>query len=266
MSSGQTNPHDAADPAAGDTGPPVVLPVVRDGRWWGTRGTGEGVVVFGRTLDQLRRSAKAALELRDGGPPPIVRLRPESPDLEALAAAREPYLAALRATISGLRTLGVSWVAAAHRLGQQRQCAGGGADPEQATGPVDDHRGEDVVGAQVEWRIGPEGPAVGGTAAGAEVLPHDRQAELGVGPGAAADAPCPADCRGAGGVLVGTRIEQTGDSLAFHQRGVQRVGLTPLEPTQPLARMSNCSWMATVAFQAAPTAPGPGSVYRTKWA
>lgn len=88
MSSGQTNPHDAADPAAGDTGPPVVLPVVRDGRWWGTRGTGEGVVVFGRTLDQLRRSAKAALELRDGGPPPIVRLRPESPDLEALAAAR----------------------------------------------------------------------------------------------------------------------------------------------------------------------------------
>lgn len=167
-----------------------------------------------------------------------MRLRPESPDLEALAAAREPYLAALRATISGLRTLGVSWVAAAHRLGQQRQCAGGGADPEQATGPVDDHRGEDVVGAQVEWRIGPEGPAVGGTAAGAEVLPHDRQAELGVGPGAAADAPCPADCRGAGGVLVDTRIEQTGDSLAFHQRGVQRVGLTPLEPTQPLARMS----------------------------
>ncbi|MEV3925923.1 hypothetical protein [Actinomadura coerulea] len=111
-----------ADPAADGAAPPqappqVVLPVVRDGRWWVTRGTGHGIVAFGRTLAQLRRSAQAALELRDGGPQPGVRLRPESADLDALTAARELYLAALRATIDGLRAAGVSWTDIAETCG-----------------------------------------------------------------------------------------------------------------------------------------------------
>ncbi|MEU8310353.1 hypothetical protein AB0C84_42965 [Actinomadura sp. NPDC048955] len=114
MSSGQPLPL-GAGPAADGTAPPqvtphVALPVVRDGRWWVTRGTGHGIVAFGQTLALLRRSAQAALELRDGGPPPGVRLQPESVDLDALAAARELYLAALRAAIDGLRAAGVSWI------------------------------------------------------------------------------------------------------------------------------------------------------------
>lgn len=97
-------------PAPGGDGV-VILDVVRDGPLWVTRGSGDGVVVCGRTLDRLQRSAQAALALRsDGdGVPVEVRLLPRSADLDLLAAAREPYQRALRAAVGSLRAAGASW-------------------------------------------------------------------------------------------------------------------------------------------------------------
>lgn len=117
--------HDAPEPATGAdlrTGPgpgsaaggaaSVVLLAVRDGPLWVTRENGEGVLVCGRTLKRLHRSAQAALALRDGngdGVPAELRLQPQSADLDLLAAARESYRDALRAAVRGLRTTGASW-------------------------------------------------------------------------------------------------------------------------------------------------------------
>ncbi|MFG1858436.1 hypothetical protein ACGFJT_41855 [Actinomadura geliboluensis] len=112
----------------------MVLLAVRDGPLWVTRESGEGVLVCGRTLKRLHRSAQAALELRNGdGVPAEVRLQPQSADLDLLAAARESYRDALRAAVRGLRTTGASWtdiaVACAVSAAQARAVYGEAGQP-----------------------------------------------------------------------------------------------------------------------------------------
>lgn len=98
---GRTGPHNT-DPAPGPG------PVRGSGSGTGTHGAAS-VVVCGRTLEHVRRSAQAALALlSEADRPPAARMRPRSATLDALTAAREPYPAALREAVQGLRAAGVS--------------------------------------------------------------------------------------------------------------------------------------------------------------
>ncbi|WP_433259423.1 hypothetical protein ACQPYK_50215 (plasmid) [Streptosporangium sp. CA-135522] len=87
----------------------VLLAVRQDGRWI-TRADAHGIVVHGRTLRELQASAQQALALRCGtqAAPPM-QVRPQSAELDALAAARLRYEAALRHTVQTLRADQSSW-------------------------------------------------------------------------------------------------------------------------------------------------------------
>lgn len=88
----------------------VVLAAVRLERRWITRADAHGVVVHGRTLRELQASAQQALALSLGTPAaPLVQVRPQSAELDALATARLGYEAALRHAVQTLRADGTSW-------------------------------------------------------------------------------------------------------------------------------------------------------------
>lgn len=88
----------------------VVLMAVRLERRWITRAGAYGVVVHGRTLRELRASARQALVLRLGTPmAPPVQVRPQSAELDTLAEARLRYETALRHAVQALRADGSSW-------------------------------------------------------------------------------------------------------------------------------------------------------------
>ncbi|MER5426896.1 hypothetical protein [Streptosporangium roseum] len=97
-----------AELAAGEGA--VVVPAVRLERRWITRADAHGVVVHGRTLRELQASAQQALALRLGTPTaPPVQVRPQSPELDALAEARLRYDTALRHAVQTLRADQSSW-------------------------------------------------------------------------------------------------------------------------------------------------------------
>ncbi|MGW0450161.1 hypothetical protein ACWDWV_32810 [Streptosporangium sandarakinum] len=88
----------------------VAVSAVRLERRWITQAGAQGVVVHGRTLRELQASAQQALALRLGTPTaPPVQVRPQSAELDALAAARLHYKAALREAVQALRAEGTSW-------------------------------------------------------------------------------------------------------------------------------------------------------------
>jgi hypothetical protein len=90
-----------------DPAPVVVMPVVWNGQHWLGSLPDLGVYVHGRTLARVQASGQAAVTLAADGGALQVRVDPQTPELSALARAREDYHAALRTAIGALSTSGV---------------------------------------------------------------------------------------------------------------------------------------------------------------
>jgi hypothetical protein len=113
------NAEQGAEPARDDDGQEptqpreaeqeIVLSAVRDGRAWVIAALQEGIFVHARNLRALAESAQDAVALRGDGPVPAVRVRPCSPQLDALAEARERYEQALAEAVRGLRLQRATW-------------------------------------------------------------------------------------------------------------------------------------------------------------
>lgn len=108
---GSQQPHDAGTGAeqTGEDRQEIVLPAVREGRWWIIAAPQHGVFVHGRTLLALAKSAREAVILQTGVQEPPLRVRPRSVQLDALAEARAQYEKALGEAVRSLRLARTSW-------------------------------------------------------------------------------------------------------------------------------------------------------------
>lgn len=99
--------------------PVVIVPVQREGRRWAAEIPAECIWTHGRTLDEIRTQAHAALALaRDIHPDHIaVRVTVDSAELAALAEARRQEHTAMAAAVTALRSQGVPWPDTALALG-----------------------------------------------------------------------------------------------------------------------------------------------------
>lgn len=104
-------PHDAGpgEKEPGEDRQEIVLPAMREGRWWVIAAPQHGVFVHGRTLAALAKSAREAVILQTGAHEPQLRVRPRSAQLDALAEAREQYEKALSEAVRSLRLTRTSW-------------------------------------------------------------------------------------------------------------------------------------------------------------
>lgn len=105
--------------ASHDLVPVVTVPVRREGRRWVAEVPAEGIWTHGRTLDEIRAQAHAALALARGIDPDYiaVRVTVDSPELAALAEARQHERAAVAGAVTVLRSQGVPWPDTALVLG-----------------------------------------------------------------------------------------------------------------------------------------------------
>jgi predicted RNase H-like HicB family nuclease len=115
-----------------DTGsalvPVVTVPVRREDRQWVVEVPDEGVWTHGRSLNETRDRAHAAVALaRDIEPDCIaVQVRVDCPEVAALEEARSAARDALAAAVARLRMQGVSWpevAAALHVTGSEARKA-----------------------------------------------------------------------------------------------------------------------------------------------
>jgi predicted RNase H-like HicB family nuclease len=108
--------------------PVVTVPVRREDRQWVVEIPEEGVWTHGRSLNEARARAHAAVALARGLEPDCiaVRVRVDCPEVAALEEARSAARDALAAAVARLRMQGVSWpevAAALHVTGLEARKA-----------------------------------------------------------------------------------------------------------------------------------------------